>query len=64
MAWYRPKEVHIAFRRVFAASHRAEKQHISRAVQGGDPQDFVAMFSYVLTGAHLSTIVGQSAVSA
>jgi hypothetical protein len=46
------QEVDIAFRRVFPASHRAEKQDIARAVEGGHPQDFVAMFSYALTGAH------------
>ncbi|HXM42861.1 MAG TPA: hypothetical protein VN924_16530 [Bryobacteraceae bacterium] len=51
----------MAFRRVFAARHRAEKSHVSGPVQGGAPQDFVAMFSYTLTGAHLSTIVSQQA---
>ena len=51
------KEVHIAFRRVFPASHRAEKQDIARAVVGSQPQDFVSMFSYALTGAHSSIIV-------
>ena len=46
------KEVDIAFRRVFPASHGAEKQDIARAVEGGHPQDFVAMFFHALTGAH------------
>ena len=50
------QEVHIAFRRVFPTSHRAKKQDIARAVVGSQPQDFVSMFSYPLTG-HSSLIV-------
>jgi hypothetical protein len=53
------QEVHIAFERVFPASHRAEKPDIARAVAGGHPQDFVATLSDALTGAHLSILYRQ-----
>jgi hypothetical protein len=37
------QQVHIAFRRVFPPSRRAEYQYVSRAVEGGHPQDFFAV---------------------
>lgn len=55
------QEVHIAIRRVFPASRRAEKPDIARAMEGGNPQDFLAMFSYALTGAHSSILYRQAA---
>jgi hypothetical protein len=54
------KEVHVAFRRVFPASHRSEKQDIARAVEGGNPQDFIATFSYALTGDDSSLFYRQA----
>jgi len=54
------KKVDIAFRGVVPASYGAEEQHIACAVEGGHPQDFVALFSDALTGAHLSVIVASA----
>jgi len=51
------KQVHIAVRSIFSASHRSEKQYVSRAVGGGHPKNGVAMFSYLLTGSHSSIIL-------
>ena len=52
VAGYIDQEVDIALRGIFSTSHRAEKPDITRAVEGCHPQDFVAMFSDALTGAH------------
>jgi hypothetical protein len=35
----------------------SEKQDIARAVEGRHPQDFVAMLSYALTGAHVFIVL-------
>lgn len=51
------KQVHIAFRCIFPTSHRAEEPNFARAVEGGHPQNFVAMFLYVVSGTHSSVIV-------